>query len=465
MGIESRILVRAAGAACPSGRAVAPAHALIELEGNDRARPERATLLAIGSPDEVCAHAGVSGADVIDRPGGVLIPGIVNAHAHLDLTHIGPRPHDADDGFVAWVDAIRERRARTDADIAASVRRGIELSRAAGVVAVGDIAGAPDGTPSLVPWQVQSEQGLGGVSFVEFFAMGLREAAALERLESVLARGAALRSPGGSPRLGLQPHAPNTVSPNAYRSAVDLAGRFGLPLCTHLAETPEEREFISAASGPQRGLLEGVGAWTDQLLEVFGKGRHPVEHLSQVLGLASFLCVHLNDAPDEAIEILARTGAAVVYCPRASAYFEAERHFGPHRYRDLLAAGVPVCLGTDSLVCLPSEAARTPGEPGEGVGTGMGTLEEARFLAARDALDPVVALELCTRAGARALGLDPMAFTLLAERRGSHDLAGLNCVTGAASRAAGGSLHETVIRSAASCELLFAATRSDQTGN
>ncbi|MFN7022304.1 MAG: hypothetical protein ACK4WH_13380, partial [Phycisphaerales bacterium] len=64
----------------------------------------------------------------------------------------------------------------------------------------------------------------------------------------------------------------------------------------------------------------------------------------------------MNDCDDEDLAVLARTGTSVAYCPRASDYFRAAEHFGPHRYRDMLAAGVTVALGTDSALCLGPEA-------------------------------------------------------------------------------------------------------------
>jgi cytosine/adenosine deaminase-related metal-dependent hydrolase len=357
-------------------------------------------ILAIGVPADVDRHPASAGAGRTSLPDSILIPGLVNAHTHLDLTHLGPRPFRFEEGFVPWVDMVRTGRHAEDAQIAESVRLGIALCMAGGTVAVGDIAGAPRGRATLAPFQALAESGLAGVSFLEFFGIGRGVEATQSRLEALLAK--ADGSPSGAVRIGLQPHAPNTVGLPFYRWAAASAAR-GFPLSTHLAETPEEREFIRSATGPQRELLERFGLWEDSILEHIGHGHHPVAHLADVLASARFTVAHVNDADDAAIEILARTGATIAYCPRASAYFGAERHFGPHRYRDMLAAGIPVALGTDSIVNLPPEAA----DPAKG---GMSILDEMRFLFARDRTDARTLLRMGTLAGADALGLDRSGF-------------------------------------------------------
>jgi cytosine/adenosine deaminase-related metal-dependent hydrolase len=411
--LDALAVIDAAAGAGGAGVAASPGTLLLEVA--ERPGPEGWTLrtLAAGPTREVerheAARAGVDRLMTVRRPTSVLIPGLVNAHTHLDLTHIGPRPHEPGDGFVAWVDMVRAERRHGEDEIQASVRRGAELSLGAGVVAVGDIAGAPAGRITLAPWRAMGASGLRGVSYLEFFGIGRGEARTLARLEALGAElEAAMGGPTGAARLGLQPHAPNTVSRRVYRAAVALSRRFTptLPLTTHLAETPEEREFVGLARGAQRALLERLGVWDDSILEDVGRGYHPVAHLAEVLASAPFTVAHVNDADDGAIEVLAQTGTRVAYCPRASAYFGAPERLGPHRYRDMLAAGVRVALGTDSLINLPPDAAVTPGEGGRG----MSVFDEMRLLHARDGADPVTLLRMATVHGAEALHLDPAAF-------------------------------------------------------
>jgi cytosine/adenosine deaminase-related metal-dependent hydrolase len=385
-------------AADPSGFLPSPASILLSASGE---------VLASGTPAEVDHHPAAVYAAPVSRPDSVLIPGLVNAHTHFDLTHIGPRPHDPSHGFVPWVEYIRTNRCQTPEAIASSVRRGTVLALAGGTVAVGDIAGSSRGRYFLEPWQVLRDSPLAGVSYIECFGLGPSEPQTAARLTAFLDEHQteldAART--GRVRVGLQPHAPNTVSPTHYRSIIREACRRGLPLSTHLAETPEERRFIAEAQGPQRLLLESLNLWDDTLLECFGRGLHPVAHLSPILAEAAFITAHVNDCPDQALEHLARTKTTVAYCPRASAYFGAESHFGPHRYRDMLAAGIPVALGTDSIVNLPPSSA-------DSVAGGISVLHEMQFLRARDAAHPLQLLRMATVHGATALGLDPDWFTL-----------------------------------------------------
>ena len=367
-----------------------------------RIHPDRVVVLGAGPPAALNAPGLPAPDRRVELPDRLLMPGLVNAHAHLDLSHLGPAPHEPGDGFVAWVDRIRAGRRDTDDGIADAVRLGVDLSIAGGTVAVGDIAGAPGGRLCDAPARVLGGSPLAGVSFLEFFGIGRSAATTVERLarfarEELAGLSAALE---GTPvRVGLQPHAPNTVDLGVYRWAAALGERHGLPLATHLAETPEERAFVSRGTGPQRAMLERFGLWDDSVLQRVGRGLGPVEHLAGLLARARVLCAHVNDATDAAVRVLRETGTPVVYCPRASAYFGSDRHFGPHRYRDMLDAGVRVCLGTDSIVNLD-----TPDR--------ISVLDEMRLLHRRDGCDARTLLAMGTVHGAEALGLDPAAVTL-----------------------------------------------------
>lgn len=359
-------------------------------------------VLAAGEPGAVTAPGQPAPDRTIALPDHLVMPALVNAHTHLDLSHVGPLAHDPAEGFVAWIHRVRESRETTKEGITRAVRLGIDLSVAGGTVAVGDIAGAPAGRLCAAPARALAGSALGGVSFLEFFGIGRGAAPSVARLEAFVRDelGALRHELGDSPvRVGLQPHAPNTVDLGVYRWAAALADRAGLPLATHLAETPEERLFIGRAAGPQRELLESLGLWDESIGHHAGKGLHPVAHLAGVLQAHRVLCAHLNDAPDGAIETLARTRTPVVYCPRASAYFGAEAAFGPHRYRAMLDAGVKVCLGTDSIINLD-----TPDR--------ISVLDEMRLLHRRDGADAGTLLGMATVFGAEALGLLPDSVTL-----------------------------------------------------
>lgn len=387
-------------------------------------------VLAVGTPTKVDGHSAAARADVVrmGMPHALLVPGMVNSHTHLDLTHIGPQPHDPGAGFVPWVEMVRASRKINSSEIAASVRRGVELSCAAGVVAIGDIAGAPRGVGSLAPARAMREMGMAGVSYLEFFGIGKNLWSFQSWLMAAVAAGLQeeMHKDGGEPgvRIGVQPHAPNTVDARAYRWVLEYATQLGLPVATHVAETPEERAFVSAGMGPQREMLERLGVWSDAVLDEVGRSRSPVGHIAEIVRNARkstprTAFVHLNDVRDEDLEALTSVaseqtrddgGVTVVYCPRASAYFGSESHFGAHRYREMLRAGVRVVLGTDSVINLPCEAGRMPDEGGGGAGRGMSVWDEMVFLKRRDGTDARQLLGMGTTRAAAAMGLKERAF-------------------------------------------------------
>ena len=405
-GTPPRGICRVDALAAADAGAVARAPASLLLEPDDGLW----RILAIGSPADVDAHPAAEHAEVRSRARAIVVPGLVNAHAHLDLTHIGSLDHDPGVGFVPWVDRIIAARLDDDERIGASVRRGVELARAGGTVAIGDIAGSPRTGPTLAPLRALRASGLLGVSFLEYVAIGHAERPALDRLAAFLDEHADEIDRPGLVRFGLQPHAPNTVAPGAYRWGVRAAAAHAWPLATHLAESPEERRFVAEGAGPQRELLQRHAIWDDDLLSTLGLGRTPVAHLADVLAEGPWLVAHANDADDAAIETLARTGARVAYCPRAAEYFGAARHFGPHRYRDMLEAGITVAIGTDSIANLPPDAA----DPRR---AGISVLDEIRLLRRRDGTDAATLLGMATVQGARALGLDESLFRLKAGTR------------------------------------------------
>lgn len=380
--------------------ALAPASILLAVA------PAGTRILAADSPGLIDHHPAARTAKLVSLPDHLVTPAFVNAHTHLDLTHIGPQPRS---GFASFVDLIRSRRLVEPGEIRASVLLGARLSRAGGVAAVGDIAGAVRGSASIEPFLALRDSGLAGVSFLEFFGMGRSIPRALARADEVA--DAALALPASRVRLGLQPHAPYSVAPDGYRHAIARAERDRLPLATHLAESLEERAFIAHAKGPQRSLLEALGLWDDSLLAEFGLGNTPVEHLARVLrGRSSpILLVHLNDLSDADVALLTELNTHapihVAYCPRSSEFFGAPEEFGPHRYRELLAAGINVCLGTDSIVNLPEAQAA-------GDSARISPLDDARLLWKRDRGDPSLLLEMLTVRGACALGLESSRFTL-----------------------------------------------------
>jgi cytosine/adenosine deaminase-related metal-dependent hydrolase len=162
-----------------------------------------------------------------------------------------------------------------------------------------------------------------------------------------------------------------------------------LHLCTHLAETREEAQFLRDGTGPFRELLEAWNLW-DGSFEP--PGCSPVSYMRRLGVLRPDIkrffppiLAHANYVDDSDLAILAECRASVAYCPRTHAFFGHE----PHRYRDMEAQGINVCLGTDSLASNQS----------------LSILDELRYLRSvdRKTSDDVL-LQMATTNGAKALG-------------------------------------------------------------
>jgi cytosine/adenosine deaminase-related metal-dependent hydrolase len=339
----------------------------------------------------------------VDLGDVAMLPGFVNAHTHLELTFCRGRvPYRG--AFTTWVrDLVALTRSGAAGDPGAAIDAGLRESAAAGVAALADIG---HHAASLARWQNAPLQVTG---FLEVLGMGPRSRSAHERSLTSAVRllndtftlgGCPISSEGEgvspntrrfSPPLGLSPHAPYSTAPEIYRDALAWCQQNRRPLCTHLAETREEVQFLADGTGPFRDLLEEWGLWDGSFTPL---ACSPIEYARR-LGLldARPLLAHVNYATDDDLAILATSSASVVYCPRTHAFFEHQ----PHRYRDMLTRGINVCLGTDSLASADS----------------LSILDELRFLRQRDAALPHdQLLHMATLAGARALGLEHELGTL-----------------------------------------------------
>jgi cytosine/adenosine deaminase-related metal-dependent hydrolase len=295
-----------------------------------------------------------------------IIPGLVNAHTHLDLSGLrGKVPPTPD--FIGWLKSIlAHRRAQTPEQVLADAGRGLEESLRFGTTLLGDISA--DG----VTWPLLSQAPCWSVLFREL--LGLPDSRAIG------ARREAERwlqaYPGSERcRIGLSPHAPYSV----HQELIRASGAAGIPQTIHLAETRTELELLENHSGPFVDFLRDLGVWEES-----GLAPSPEWVVAHVARSPLALLAHGNYLSPET-PIPANT--SVVYCPRTHAAFG----HSAHPFRDFLARGVRVALGTDSLASNPD----------------LDVLAEARFIHDRYPDFPGdQLLRLVTLSGAEALGRD-----------------------------------------------------------
>lgn len=347
-----------------------------------------AVRFAAGLIQEVGWASAIGGRADVDFGDAVILPGFVNAHTHLELGALAgcvpPGPSLADWlGRLVNDPAFIPRRTR----IESAVRTGAARSLAAGVTSLGDITRFPAWTRPVL-----AESGLTAVSFGEVIAIGTRRHLLAERLDAA----AAPVQPASRVCVGISPHAPYSVEPAGLRACASRAEQLNVRLCMHLAESPEEEVFTRTGGGPLADHLRRLGVW-DESVPVAGCG--PVE-LAARTGILSprTVLAHANYASDEDIALIARSGASVAYCPRTHAAFGHP----PHRFREMLAGGVNVGIGTDSLASNPDPS----------------VLGELRFLRLRRAdVDSATLVAMGTLAGARALGFGDSIGALTPQRR------------------------------------------------
>jgi cytosine/adenosine deaminase-related metal-dependent hydrolase len=335
--------------------------------------------------DHIAAVGGHLRPDRVDDLGNVaILPGLVNAHTHLEFAALSEPLGAPGMSLPEWIRLVLEhRRGASHAD-ARAVSTGLRESLAAGTTALGDVATSDWRTSADLPRAMPAT-----VLFHEFIGPSLVRAQA-----AVAAAEAFLEASSSASRIlpALSPHAPYTVHPHLLAGLVELSQRYRVAMAMHLAESREELELLHLSSGPFRDLLEEVGAW-----EPSEDARLPyvVEYLAELAKAPRALVIHGNYLDGEEIEFLAahRQTMSVVYCPRTHAYFGHD----PYPLQQMLAAGVTMTLGTDSRASNP----------------GLDMLAEIKTAAQAHRQVPApTLLQMATLGGSKALGLDDEMGTL-----------------------------------------------------
>jgi cytosine/adenosine deaminase-related metal-dependent hydrolase len=289
-------------------------------------------FLETGPAPEILRH---HSGPVVDLGEVAVMPGLINAHCHLDYTLMRGAilyVHS----FAQWVNRINSlKRSLSDNDYVRAIQLGFEELRRNGVTTVFDIVATPQILPLLPPPPIRAW------SFLEL--IDVRPRPWIEEI----AFGSWLFFSENKDRLGgfgLSPHAPYTASARMYEVALECARVLKLPITTHVAESSEEYEMFAESRGQLYDFLRQLGRpMTDC------GSTSPLRHLIEN-GLIRPDCIvaHLNELDDRDLELLGGTkwrNLQIVHCPKSHRFLHHKRF----PLEKLMERGLNICLGTDSL--------------------------------------------------------------------------------------------------------------------
>lgn len=348
-------------------------------------------ITAVGYASDLAAAAW--NAERIDLGSALLVPGLVNAHTHLEFSELSAPLGEPGNAFPDWIrQLVQWRRSQPERSAAEAadqhgVWQGLAESARAGVTLLGEIATPLWPREELCSAYAPPVEPLApAVEMLAFWELlGLRP----ERLDDnaqAAVRHLSTEWPAQRLAAGLSPHAPYTVGAELFDWAVASSRARRVPLAFHLAESPEEMQLLADGTGPLVELLKEFAAWDPAAIP---HGTRPLDYLQRLAQAERGLVIHGNYLDDEEHGFLAahRDRLSLIYCPRTHAFFEHPRYPLPK----LLARGVRVALGTDSRASNPD----------------LSVLAELRFVAQRfPELAPEKVWQLATVDGAAALGMD-----------------------------------------------------------
>jgi cytosine/adenosine deaminase-related metal-dependent hydrolase len=344
-------------------------------------------IAAIGEPGEAPPVA------ARDLGNVVILPALVNAHTHLELSWLRGRVPPAAT-FVDWIKQLfvtrGGRHERPDQPhVTDAARQAAQEMRECGVGAVGDISN------SLASVEPIRASGLRGLVFHELLGFNLPHGESVVKTRPL--RETAANVGGDVVRVTVAPHAPYSVSPEMFRAIRDEVNRSAVPITSvHLGESESEVDFLRDGSGPWPGILRWVGSTRDDWSP---PGVGPVQYLDGFGMLdARTLVVHGVQLESAALERLATIGCTLVTCPRSNQWVGV----GAPPIGRFYASGVKVAVGTDSLASVDDLNIFTE-------------LKTMRWIAPDVAAHAL--LESATLTGAQALGLGEELGTLEAGKR------------------------------------------------
>jgi cytosine/adenosine deaminase-related metal-dependent hydrolase len=344
---------------------------------NGALRVKGGKVLEVGPWGELVPDGGEP---TLDLGEVIVLPGLINAHCHLDYTGMAGQILPPKK-FPDWIKALLALKGGWSySEFARSWLDGANMLVRNGVTTVANIEAVPELVSEAwdtTPLRVFSFLEMTGVKSRRPPQNILQETT--ERMDSL---------PSGRNHVGLSPHAPYSTTPELIRLSARTARERGLRLETHVAESAEEFDMYAHRRGPLFDWLKGQRDMSD-----CGSGS-PIRYLSSQGFLGpNLLAIHVNYLGEGDAELLGTAGTSVVHCPKSHQYFQHQEF----PYNELKLHQVNVCLGTDSL----ASSMKTRGQAPE-----LSMFGEMQTMArAFPSLSPRELVEMVTLNAARALGM------------------------------------------------------------
>ena len=297
---------------------------------------DRGRIVSVGSASSSSAAASK---DHIDLGSAVVLPGLVNAHTHLELSLLRGRIAPTE-SMPKWVEEGLSSEGGTDIETRTAIESSIVELRRHGTALVGDISN------TLTTVEPLKRASLSAVVFHELLGFNSSEP---DAQASSAVDATNLSSDVEGVRVSVAAHAPYSVSPKLFQALRrKLSAKCPMaPITVHLAESAEELVFLNDGGGPWRQLLERRGAWNPSWEP---PGCSPVEFLKRVGWLdPSVIVVHGVQLSSQDLLELSASGVTLVTCPRSNVWTGA----GPPPIKRFIESGVRLAVGTDSLASVP----------------------------------------------------------------------------------------------------------------
>ena len=333
---------------------------------------EQNRIVSIGERDVIVNSHPSS--PVENYPTSTIIPGLINAHTHLEFSNLQQPLGHQGISLPEWIRSVMSARGETSPETKRkSIADGLKELHDTGTVAVGEISTLPTNTSADYATQP-----------------AVRKTVFLEQLTRNLDMLPTWQSESASHLAqehiapGLSPHAPYSTHPQLVKQIIDQAIASDTPLAMHVAETREELELLENRSGPFVELLKDLGVWNP---DSFGD-TDSIDNIIEQLGRHSrSLLVHGNYLTDPQLQRVARLGISIAFCPRTHAWFGHE----PYPLARMIELGINVSVGTDSRASNPD----------------LNLLEELKHIARTHSdVAPSSILAMATHGGALAIGIE-----------------------------------------------------------